>query len=65
MQEVLVNQRWKHYNGNEYEVLMFTNELSTNPKYPVTVVYKNIHTGSTWSKPLDDWHRSMTLIEPA
>lgn len=65
MQKVLAKQHWKHYNGNEYEVLMLTNELSTNPKYPVTVVYKNIHTGSTWSKPFDDWHCSMTLTKPA
>jgi len=65
MHKVLANQYWKHYNGNEYEVLMLTNELSTNEQYPVTVVYKNIHTGSTWSKPLSDWHRSMTLTKPA
>lgn len=55
------SSRWRHTNGNEYVVLFLTNENSTRPNYPVTVVYAGPG-GHRWSRPLSDWHRSMTLI---
>ena len=55
---------WRHDNGTEYVVVMFTNTLTKNPeKYPVTVVYANSLTQTMWSRPLNDWHRSMTPID--
>lgn len=56
-----ISSIWQHYSGRLYTVLMITNEANTNPNYPVTVVYMNVNTGSRWSRPLFDWHRSMTL----
>lgn len=53
---------WKHRNGNIYGVWLITNVGSTNEKYPETVVYNNILNGKTYSRPVSDWHRSMTEI---
>lgn len=56
---------WKHRNGCEYLIILLTNENS-NPensdKYPVNVVYIGMN-GNIWSRPLTDWHRSMTPID--
>jgi len=57
---------WAHHNGTQYRVLMLTNKNSTDTlKYPVTVVYQNVNNHSVWSRPLKDWHRSMTLVRAA
>lgn len=53
---------WRHRNGAVYEVLMITNCESTRDEYPPTVVYRGIGNGKLWSRRLDDWHRSMTLV---
>lgn len=55
-----VGSKWQHRNGNRYEVVMLTNTESSRAAYPVTVVYKNRDTGSLWSRPAYDWHRSMS-----
>ena len=61
MNEPKPGEVWRHHNGQEYEVLLITNEHTSRPaQYPVTVVYKNVRIGSIWSRPLHDWHRSMT-----
>lgn len=53
---------WKHYNGNEYEVMYITNEHSEHlDKYPLTVVYRGKN-GRVWSRPLDKWFDSFTPI---
>lgn len=63
-EEPEVNEVWKHYNGNLYEVLMLTNtSVEQTDKYPHTIVYKNINNGTVWSRRLDDWHRSFTFVE--
>lgn len=55
-----VESHWFHRNGLEYEVVGFTNSKTTNPdKYPVTIIYSGKN-GNMWSRPLSDWHRSMT-----
>lgn len=62
MQEVKPNTLWKHTNGNKYKVLVLTNQKSErHEQYPITVVYQNYETKSLWSRPLSDWHRSMTF----
>lgn len=53
--------RWRHRNGAEYTVWAFTNTESTNPDYPETIVYHGDN-GNLWSRPLSDWHRSMTKV---
>lgn len=56
------NSLWKHTNGNIYRVLFLTNTAALFPEiYPITVVYKGMN-GNVWSRPLSDWHRSMTII---
>lgn len=63
VEEVTLLSRWTHINGNTYTVLIITNEHSENQdRYPTTVVYRD-YDGRTWSKPLSDWHRSMTKME--
>lgn len=58
-----INSEWEHSNGNRYIVGLITNEHSTNhEKYPITIVYRGKLNCKLWSRPLHDWHRSMTLI---
>ena len=56
-------EKWIHRNGNVYMVLHIANIGYRNKIYPVTVVYKGLN-GWVWTRPLSDWHRSMTLIHP-
>lgn len=63
VEEVTPLSRWTHSNGSTYTVILITNEHSENQdRYPTTVVYRD-YDYKTWSKPLSDWHRSMTKIE--
>ena len=62
-EEVTPLSRWAHSNGSTYAVLLITNENSEDQDhYPTTVVYRD-YDGRTWSRPLSDWHRSMTKME--
>jgi hypothetical protein len=41
---------------------LITNQATTQPeRYPVTVVYHDVQ-GHIWSRPLADWHASMTAL---
>lgn len=63
---VAAGQVWQHRNGILYQVLLLTNESTTQPDlYPVTVVYRNFTNFKNWSRPLADWHRSMTWVAEA
>ena len=56
-----IGSRWRHRNGNLYEVESITNISTERPeKYPVTVVYRG-ENGKLWSRAAADWGRSMTL----
>lgn len=57
-----INSVWQHYNGNTYKVSVITNLGSTRPEYPTTVVYFNVANGTWWSRPLSEWHRSMSEV---
>ncbi len=50
--------RWKHHSGRSYTVLMLVNGDDRPDTYP-RVVYQG-ENGKRWSRPLADWHRSMT-----
>lgn len=53
---------WRHTSGRIYRVLFLTNTESTRlDKYPVTVIYRG-ENNNVWSRPLYDWHRSMTEV---
>jgi hypothetical protein len=50
---------WRHRNGNLYTVCFLANE-NERPGHECTVVYVG-PTARMWTRPLRDWHRSMTL----
>ena len=55
---------WKHKKGKLYQVRGYTNLATTNPSmYPKTVVYECVEFGKAWSRSVDNWHGSMTLVE--
>ncbi len=53
---------WRHHSGRVYRVMFIAN-LPGNDRYPETVVYEGVWNMMKWSRPLSDWHRSMTEIE--
>lgn len=53
------DSKWQHRNGVVYTVLGVSNTESVNEKHPPDVIYVG-ESGSLWSRPLSDWHRSMT-----
>lgn len=57
-----INSVWKHSSGQIYKVAALTNMTSTREEYPPTVVYFNVDHDTWWSRPVADWHRSMTEI---
>jgi hypothetical protein len=57
----LIGSVWMHRNGINYQVLLFTNVGGSKANYQEQIVYTNIHNGLVYSRPLSDWHRSMTL----
>jgi hypothetical protein len=58
-----IGSTWLHHGGSHYKVLMIANLGSQNfDKYPVTVVYENVDTGSVWCRRADDWYRSMVEL---
>lgn len=55
---------WRHTNGNKYKVLQLANTDSDNQRYPLLVIYQG-ENGKLWARRADEWHRSMTLVQPA
>lgn len=53
---------FRHHSGQVYKALFLTNIRHLNPKYPVTVVYEGAN-GAKWSKSLENFLATMTLIE--
>ena len=56
------NSKWQHTSGKIYRVLLLTNLSATKEDYPVTVVYEDPN-GDIWSRPLTNWHSSMTEVK--
>lgn len=60
-----VGSRWRHKSGAIYLVAAVTNLNAISAKssaYPPTVAYVNETTGTWWSRPLAQWHQSMTEV---
>lgn len=58
-----INTWWKHSSGRLYQVYDVTNLASDRPgKFPVSVSYRG-QNGKTWSRRLDDWHRSFVATD--
>lgn len=65
IEEPAINSLWQHYNGIIYQVVVMTNHpTERQDKYPRTVVYVGPN-GKFHSRQLDDWHRSMTAVNPS
>lgn len=64
VEEPAIGSVWMHRNGNLYRVLFLTNGSDRPATYPRTVVYEG-ENGARWSRPLADWHRSMTATDAA
>jgi hypothetical protein len=59
---------WIHRNGRNYKVLFLANDTKDpNTTYETYVVYQSVDSGTYWTRPLADWHRSfgMNPIEEA
>ena len=55
-----INSNWIHKNGKTYVVLLIANESSTNPEYPITIVYVGKN-GKVWCKTLNNF---LTVMVP-
>lgn len=54
-----IGSTWEHTSGRIYTVIHIANMPDT-PRYPRTVVSQDA-VGAVWTRPVSDWHRSMTL----
>jgi hypothetical protein len=55
-----IGTTWEHTSGRFYTVLLIAN-MPDIPPYPCTVVYRDT-VGAVWSRPVSEWHRSMTCV---
>ncbi len=62
--QIDIGSVWLHTKGFRYKVLMLVNLQSENLiKFPPSVVYQREVDNTLWSRPIDNWFESMTLIE--
>lgn len=47
-------KRYRHYKGGLYEVLFLSTHTETKE---VLVIYKSLHFGSFYSRPLESWNK--------
>jgi hypothetical protein len=63
--DIKLGKQYRHRSGRIYTPMMFTNmngdDESKKEKFPPTVVYIDTK-GNSWSRRIDDWDRSFTLI---
>ena len=54
--------KWLHEKKNKtYTVIAISNRTATDPRYPITIVYKDSN-GEVWSRPFTEWYGSMVLV---
>jgi len=59
MIEEVTPGKYRHYKGNEYEVIAIGTHTETNEKF---VVYKALYgAGDVWLRPLDMFRESVTI----
>ena len=59
MIEEVTPGKYRHYKGNEYEVIAIGTHTETNEKF---VVYKALYgAGEVWLRPLDMFRESVTI----
>jgi len=47
---------YQHYKGGRYEVLTLSTHSETGE---VLVIYKSVHFGTVYARPLDQWYESV------
>jgi hypothetical protein len=62
LEALVPGSRWRHRNGNLYEVITLANTESTRSDYVPTVVYRGTN-GKTWSRTVSSWPRSFTVVD--
>lgn len=56
-----IGSKWVHHSGRKYEVVLVSNQHSTNiERYPITITYRGPN-DRVWSKPID---RFLDTMEP-
>ncbi|SUA63244.1 Uncharacterised protein [Oligella urethralis] len=60
-----VGELYRHIErGSAYRIICIANLYSLNPKFPITVIYENIATGSVWARPFNsEWAERYQLIK--
>lgn len=65
--------QWEHTTGRVYSVMLYANvgDLGNDKtldrsdprrdRYPITIVYRNMHNDQIYCRRLDDWERSFKL----
>jgi hypothetical protein len=51
-----VGSRWRHYRGQEYEVVALSLD---EPTLDPLVTYRGTSSGLVWTRTLDDWQRTV------
>lgn len=59
--EIVIGSKWQHLNSRVYKVIHIANQASTNPDYPVTIVYIG-DDGLVWCKPLENFICKMQRV---
>jgi hypothetical protein len=63
IQNIPLNSRWKHTNGNIYVVYDHTNVCCDRADYPLRISYRNEETGQKYSKDAEGWFNNRTIIQ--
>lgn len=54
---------WEHYASYQhYRVIGYSNVGSIRPDYKPTIIYMNVASGARYTRPADDWMRSMHRV---
>lgn len=56
-----VGELWQHHSGRVYEITQISN-WGNSEAYPLTVGYKNAHSGRPYTGVFNDWYRRMKLV---
>lgn len=53
-----IGEQFRHHSGRVYFVIAVANKESTNPDYPLTIVYQG-YNGNIWSKDIKRFNETM------
>ncbi|UQT03651.1 hypothetical protein KODAMA_01840 [Serratia phage vB_SmaM-Kodama] len=53
---------YRHHSGKIYQVITLSNMKVTKPEYKETVTYRDIESGTIYSRPLEEFTKSFTAL---